>query len=138
MAGGLSDRAIARLAALEGGAEATAFVAGLVARGRSSYTLRSYAAGLEHFLAWTTARGVGLVDVRRATVDEYVAEFARGERGGVAAGRAPATVNHRVSVLAGLFGYLIEPRRAGQERDVGGARESGAGGRLRYGRRARH
>jgi site-specific recombinase XerD len=108
MAGGLSERAVARLAALEGGAEATAFLVSLVARGRSSYTLRSYAAGLEHFLAWTTARSVGLVDVRRATVDEYVAEFARGERGGVAAGRAPATVNHRVSVLAGLFAFLIE------------------------------
>jgi hypothetical protein len=40
--------------------------------------------------------------VRRATVDEYVAEFARGEGGGVAAGRAP--VNHRVSVLA-LFAF---------------------------------
>src|SRR4051794_6251115 len=108
MAGGLSDRAAARLAALEGGAEATAFLASLFARGRSSYTLRSYAAGLEHFLAWTTARSVGLVDVRRATLDDYVAEFARGERGGVAAGRAPATVNHRVSVLAGLFAFLIE------------------------------
>lgn len=108
MAGGLSDRAVVRLVALEGGAEATAFLAGLVARGRSSYTLRSYASGLEHFLAWTTAHGIGLVDVRRATVDEYVAEFARGEREGVAAGRAPATVNHRVSVLAGLFAFLIE------------------------------
>jgi len=108
MAGGLSDRAIARLAALEGGAEATAFLTSLVAHGRGSYTLRSYAVGLEHFLAWTTARRVGLVDVRRATVDEYVAELARGERGGVAAGRAPATVNHRVSVLAGLFAFLIE------------------------------
>src|SRR4051794_32716046 len=90
MAGGLSDHVVARLAALEGGAEATAFLASLVARGRSSYTLRSYGSGLEHFLAWTTARGVELVDVRRAAVDEYVAEFARGERGGVAAGRAPA------------------------------------------------
>src|SRR3954470_23458507 len=55
MAGGLSERAIARLAAFEGGAEATAFLAYLVARGRSSYTVRSYASGLEHFLAWTTA-----------------------------------------------------------------------------------
>jgi len=99
---------MARLAALEGGAEATAFLTSLVARGRSSYTLRSYAAGLEHFLAWTAAHGVGLVDVRRATVDAYVAEFARGEGGGVAAGRAPTTVNHRVSVLAGLFAFLIE------------------------------
>ncbi len=43
-----------------------------------------------------------------------MAEFARGEGGGVAAGRAPATVNHRVSVLAGLFAFLIErDERAG-------------------------
>ena len=90
-------------------AQAMAFPDGAGRVGRSARTrLRSYASGLEHFLAWSTAHGVGLVDVRRATIDEYVAEFARGERGGVAAGRAPATVNHRVSVLAGLFAFLIE------------------------------
>jgi integrase/recombinase XerD len=115
MAGGLSSGAAGRLETLEDGGEAVAFLEWLVARGRSSYTLRTYALGLEHFFAWLGSQGIVLGDVDRAAVDVYVTEFARGRRGGVAAGRAPATVNHRVSVLASFFAFLIERDRLAGE-----------------------
>jgi site-specific recombinase XerD len=114
MVGGLSSDAVARLDTLDDGDEAVAFLAHLVVCGRSSYTLRTYAAGLEHFLRWLMAERVELVDVDCAAIVEYVAQFARGERDGVAVGRAPATVNHRVSVLASFFGWLVwRDREAG-------------------------
>jgi hypothetical protein len=43
MAGGLSESAMGRLEALEDGEAAVGFLASLVARGRSSYTVRTYA-----------------------------------------------------------------------------------------------
>ena len=95
MVGGFSSGAAERLETLNGGGEATAFLVVLLGRGRSSYTLRTYGRGLEHFLSWLTRAGVGLGEVDRAVIVKYVAEFARGERDGVAVGRAPATVNHR-------------------------------------------
>lgn len=111
MAGGLSSGAVGRLESLNGGDEGVAFLGSLAVRGCSSYTLRTDALGVEHFLSWLAARRVELNDVDRATVVEYVAAFARGERDGVAVGRAPATVNHRVSVLASLFAFLLERDR---------------------------
>jgi integrase/recombinase XerD len=111
MAGGLSSDAVSRLKTLDGGGEAVAFLERLVVCGRSSYTLRTYAARLEHFLRWLAARRIDLVEVGRCVVVEYVAEFARGERDGVAVGRAPATINHRVSVLASFFAWLVERDR---------------------------
>lgn len=74
MAGVLSSDALSRLKTLDGGGEAVAFLERLVVCGRSSYTLRTYAAGLEHFLRWLAARRVDLVEVRRCVVVEYVAE----------------------------------------------------------------
>jgi site-specific recombinase XerD len=79
------------LEALGGGAEAIEFVEWLVACGRSSYTVRTYASGLAHFLGWLEGRRAGLVEVDRGVVADYVPELARGERDGVAVGRAPAT-----------------------------------------------
>ncbi len=111
MAGGLSSDAFGRLQRLDGGDDAVAFLEALVARGSSSYTVRTYGLGLEHFLSWAASCGVGLDVVGRGAIVEYVAEFARGERDGVAVGRAPATVNHRVSVLASFFAFLIERDR---------------------------
>lgn len=108
MAGGLSSGAVGRLEALNGNDEVAAFLAALVDRGLSSYTLRTYGLGLEHFVRWLVERGVELEGVDRAAVVEYVTQFARGERDGVAVGRAPPTVNHRVSVLASFFVFLIE------------------------------
>jgi hypothetical protein len=117
MAGGLSSDAFGRLQRLDGGDDAVAFLEALVARGSSSYTVRTYGLGLEHFLSWAASCGVGLDAVGRGAIVEYVAEFTRGERDGVAVGRAPATVNHRVSVLASFFAFLIErDRLAGQGR----------------------
>jgi len=115
MAGGFSSGAAERLETLNGGSEATAFLVVLLGRGRSSYTLRTYGRGLEHFLLWLERAGVGLGEVDRAVIVEYVAEFARGERDGVAVGRAPATVNHRVSVLASFFAFLVERDRLAGE-----------------------
>jgi integrase/recombinase XerD len=87
------------------------FVEWLAARGCGSYTQRSYGHGAAHFAVWLEDRGVTLEAVGRATVVEYVAEFrASAGRG---PGRAPRTVNHRVSVLAALFAFWTEadPRR---------------------------
>ncbi len=108
MAGGFSSGVAERMETLNGGGEATAFLVVLLGRGRSSYTLRTYGRGLEHFLLWLARAGVGLGEVDRALIVEYVAEFAHGERDGVAVGRAPATINHRVSVLASFFAFLVE------------------------------
>ncbi len=108
MAGGLSSAAVGRLEALDDGDEAVAFLQALASRGCSSYTLRTYALGLAHFLEWLSARATRLDEIGRGDVVDYVAEFARNEVDGVAAGRAAATVNHRVSVLASLCAWLIE------------------------------
>jgi hypothetical protein len=70
--------------------------------------LRTYALGLAHFLEWLAARAVRLDRVAREDVAGYVAEFARNEVDGVTIGRAPATVNHRVSALVSFFAWLIE------------------------------
>jgi integrase/recombinase XerD len=120
------------------------FVVWLAARGCGSYTQRSYGQGAVHFVRWLEERGVGLDEVGRATVVEYVAEFRRGD--GRALGRAPRTVNHRVSVLAALFEYWtrVDPSRwAGREAPVPAVRSMmdgshGMPGRdaPRHGRRA--
>ena len=78
----------------------------LAARGCGSYTRRSYGQGAAHFARWLVERGVELDAVGRATVVEYVAEFRAGDGGGL--GRAPRTVNHRVSVLAALFAFWAQ------------------------------
>jgi site-specific recombinase XerD len=96
---------------LKGGEAAVGFLEQLTVRGRSSYTLRTYALGLEDFLGWLDLEGVGLGEVDRVVVVSYVTWFARGERDGVVVGRAPATVNHRVSVLASFFAWLVERDR---------------------------
>lgn len=108
MADGFWSGAIARLEALDDGEEAVAFLAGLAGRGSSSYTLRTYGLGLAHFLEWMAARAVRVRDAGREDVVAYVGDFARSDVGGIAVGRAPATVNHRVSVLASFFAWLVE------------------------------
>jgi site-specific recombinase XerD len=119
------------------------FVEWLAARGCGSYTQRSYGQGAAHFVRWLGDRGVELDAVGRAVVVEYVAEFRRGDGRG---GRAPRTVNHRVSVLAALFDYWADADRvrwAGREVPVPAARSvmdgsHGMPGRdpVRRGRRA--
>lgn len=108
--------------------EAREFLETLVARGRASYTVRSYSLGLADFLSWLEARGRRLecVDVR--VIQEYVMAFRVGAKTGAApvrvqvAGqlhpvtrkaypaveRQPRTVNHRLSVLSSFFSFLIE------------------------------
>jgi len=107
------------------------FLAHLQRRGRGSYTVRSYRLGLGDFGRWLTSVGRGVDEVSRRDVEAYVDEFARGDpaaarrqgqprrpavvdlarrqpRPAVQAGRAPRTVNHRLSVLASFFAFLIE------------------------------
>jgi integrase len=81
-----------------------AFVAALASSGRSSYTQRSYALGVRHFLGWLADESVELKAVDRQVVTGYVAAFRRGHR--AAGERAPSTVNHRVSALAAFFSFL--------------------------------
>lgn len=88
--------------------EVEAFVEHLVVLGRSSYTVRSYGLGVEHFRRWLAPRSVA--EVTRSVVGDYVGSFAGG-------GRAPRTVNHRLAALAAFFSFLIErDTRAGRGR----------------------
>ena len=110
------------------------FLEHLARRGRGSYTTRAYRLGLHDFSCWLTERGQLLDRVVRADVETYIDAFARGHRTGGrpprgqatavvelkskqprrAVGRAPRTVNHRLSVLGSFFGYLI-----GQDTEAG-------------------
>lgn len=106
-----------------------AFVEQLVVLGRSSYTLRSYQLGVEHFRRWLGPRS--LDEVTRSVVGEYVADFAAGPGRVAGDGRAPRTVNHRVAALAAFFGFLIERdtrRSAGCWRDRENPVPTGVGG----------
>lgn len=68
-------------------------------RGRSGYTLRSYRQGLVDFAGWLADEGVALAEVRRGHVAADVGKFV--------VARAAATVNHRLSVLASFFAFLL-------------------------------
>lgn len=106
------------------------FVEHLERRGRGSYTVRSYRLGLADFSRWLQRAGRELDAVSRRDVEAYVGEFAAGpglagRRAGVvdlATGdkvpvrRAARTVNHRLSVLASFFAFLID-----RDTDKGGA-----------------
>jgi integrase/recombinase XerD len=104
------------------------FLAYLARRGRGSYTARSYRLGLQDFAGWLAAEGRRLDEVTQRDIEAYVDEFARGEKSGARrpdprrAGvvdlatrqprpqveRSARTINHRLSVLASFFGFLIE------------------------------
>lgn len=79
------------------------FLTSLLLRDCSAYTVLSYARGLAHFHEWCAGRAVCLDEVTPATVQAYVEAFrwpAEGER-------TAATTNHRLSVLASYFDFLI-------------------------------
>ena len=94
-----------------GAGEASEFLASLACCGRGSYTQRTYALGLAHFLSWIDRHGVGLVDVDRRVVGEYVVAFRDGSEDGLVLGRQPRTVNHRLCVLASFFEFLARRDR---------------------------
>jgi integrase len=96
--------------------EANEFLGWLAGRGRGSYTQRTYALGLAHFLSWIDRHGVGLVDVDPRVVREYVVAFRDGSEDGLVLGRQPRTVNHRLCVLASFFEFLA---RRDRERGFG-------------------
>ncbi|NRI69857.1 site-specific integrase, partial [Rhodococcus sp. MS16] len=83
-----------------------AFVERLVMLGRSSYTVRTYRLGVEHFIRWLASQS--LDDVTRQVVSEYIAEFGSGADLRTEHGRAPRTVNNRLAALAAFFAFLIE------------------------------
>jgi integrase len=76
-----------------------------MALGRSSYTIRTYCLGVQHFLRWLGLDGVDSVD--RTTIAAYVGAFAQG-RDREDAPRAARTVNHRLAALAAFFTFLID------------------------------
>ncbi len=92
------------------------FLGYLAARGRSAYTLRSYAAGLAHFFTWLLESKRRVDDVTRHVVQEYIASFGKAPPRRFLASRQPPdsskkrqprTINHRLSVLASYFDYRI-------------------------------
>ncbi len=94
-----------------GPGEANEFLEWLECSGRASYTRRTYALGLAHFLGWIDRRRVELVDVDRRVVGEYVVAFRAGVEDGLVLGRQPRTVNHRLCVLASFFEFLLRRDR---------------------------
>jgi integrase/recombinase XerD len=95
--------------------DATAFLTWLGAHGRGTYTRRAYALGLAHFLSWLDRGGVALEAVDQRTIGDYVVAFRAGTGDGLALGRQPRTVNHRVCVLASFFAFLVR-----RDQDSGG------------------
>lgn len=105
----------------------TDYLTYLESRGRSPYTLRSYRLGLEHFYAWLDAHELALDDVSRQIVEAYLDDLRISPKGGAVpaslerAGqvnpatrkaypnpeRKASTINHRLSVLAAFFDFLI-------------------------------
>jgi site-specific recombinase XerC len=75
------------------------FLRHLEVLGRSGYTLRSYRLGLADFGRWLADEAPALPAVRRRHIEAYVGKFGLG--------RAATTVNHRLSVLASFFAFLI-------------------------------
>ncbi len=79
----------------------------------SVYTQRAYALGLAHFFTWLGANGVEPERVTRQVIGRYIADFGESEPGGAVTTRAAPkarsarTVNHRLSVLASFFDFLI-------------------------------
>lgn len=104
-----------------------AFLGHLVACGRATYTLRTYALGLADFVTWLDASGVAIDEVDIRVVEAYVLAYRLGPKGGATtidaerAGlvhpvtrkrypelqRQPATINHRLSVLSSWFTFLV-------------------------------
>ncbi len=98
------------------------FIRHLELRGRGTYTARSYRLGLADFSRWLERAGRELDAVTRRDVEAYIGEFAAGPgQAARAAGvvdlatgepvplrRAARTVNHRLSVLASFFAFLID------------------------------
>ncbi len=80
------------------------FLTSLLLRDCSAYTVLSYARGLAHFHEWCAGRAIGLAEVTPATVQAYVEAYRWPHEGGE---RAAATTNHRLSVLASYFDFLI-------------------------------
>jgi integrase/recombinase XerD len=104
-----SDRSPASFV-VEGPDDATVaseFVAWLAERGRSPYTQRTYALGVANLLGWLRREGVELDAVDGAVLRRYIGAFRAGDE--IAPlGRAPATVNHRLSALSSFFVFLAE------------------------------
>ena len=89
------------------------FAEHLVVLGRSSYTVRTYRLGVEHFRRWLAPHSLN--DATRSVVADYIHDFAE-----LNGGRAPRTVNHRLAALAALYGFLIErDNRRGSGRWLG-------------------
>ena len=121
--------------------EVGAFLCDLAERDRSAYTQRAYAFGVADFFGWLAARGLALEAVDRSVVSAYIADYRAGGKGGAtrvdvarigrvdgrtrkpapALERQPATVNHRLAVLASFFAFVI-----GRDRERGAGSWLGA------------
>jgi integrase len=74
-------------------------LAGFLA-GYRGLTREAYALDLRQFTTWCRVRSVALFAVRRADIESFAREEARG--------RARATVTRRLSTIAGFFKYAVE------------------------------
>lgn len=86
-------------------ADITPYLQHLALSGRSPYTLRSYAFGLAHFHGWLAGRD--LASVVPGDIADYLNHWRQTSKL-----PAPATCNHRLTVISGYFNYLIRTRSA--------------------------
>jgi integrase/recombinase XerD len=109
-------------------ADVNAYLEHLATCGRSPYTLRAYAQGLADFIAWLHQHQLPLITVSSQHIARYIGEFARSPKRGACPPdpqradhvhpqtrkpypglqRKNSTINHRLSVLSGLFEFCIK------------------------------
>jgi integrase/recombinase XerD len=83
---------------------ANGFLDDLAVRGRQTYTLKSYAIGLAHFVGWMHDTHPDNVDITDGMIGAYLCDFehGRGNR------RAATTVRHRLSVVTSFREHLAQ------------------------------
>jgi site-specific recombinase XerD len=81
----------------------TSYLRHLALNGCSPYTLRSYAFGLTHFHIWLGRRE--LASLSPIDIADYISHWRSSPKP-----PAPATSNHRLTVISGYFGFLNQSR----------------------------
>ncbi len=77
----------------------------LGARSAAERTRRAYGADLDHFAAWSEARGLGPLDVGHRDARRYGASLSSG-------GAAPTTVARKLAAIRSFYAFLVRTERA--------------------------
>src|SRR5271168_947517 len=74
--------------------------------GHSSYTRRSYALGVRHFIDWSIRRNLRPEQLTRSVIAQYVTAYLHPDN--YILDRKARTINHRLSVVAGFIAFCQE------------------------------